>query len=68
LELLSRNYREEGIRGKAAAGFKIYARTADSNRIRRALHDTGDDSRGFVCMNMTAFQREGLHPFGLHEA
>jgi hypothetical protein len=41
LELLSRNYREEGIRGKAAAGFKIYARTGDSNRIRRALHDTG---------------------------
>ncbi len=41
LELLSRNYREEGIRGKAAAGFKIYARTQDTNRIRRALHDTG---------------------------
>ncbi len=41
LELLSRNYREEGIRGKAAAGFKIYARTGDTNRIRRALHDTG---------------------------
>lgn len=41
LELLSRNYREDGIRGKAAAGFKIYARSGDSNRIRRALHDTG---------------------------
>jgi hypothetical protein len=41
LELVSRNYREEGIRGKAAAGFKIYARSGDSNRIRRALHDTG---------------------------
>jgi len=41
LELLSRNYREDGIRGKAAAGFKIYARTQDTNRIRRALHDTG---------------------------
>ncbi len=41
LELLSRNHREEGIRGKAAAGFKIYARSGDSNRIRRALHDTG---------------------------
>ncbi len=41
LELLSRNYREEGIRGKAAAGFKIYARSQDTNRIRRALHDTG---------------------------
>jgi hypothetical protein len=41
LELLSRNYREGGIRGKAAAGFKIYARAGDTNRIRRALHDTG---------------------------
>jgi hypothetical protein len=41
LELLSRNYREAGIRGKAAAGFKIYARTGDASRIRRALHDTG---------------------------
>jgi hypothetical protein len=41
LELLSRNYREDGIRGKAAAGFKIYARSGDSPRIRRALHDTG---------------------------
>ena len=41
LELLSRNYREEGIRGKATAGFKIYARTGEANRIRRALQDTG---------------------------
>lgn len=41
LELLSRNYREDGIRGKAAAGFKIYARTQDTSRIRRALHDSG---------------------------
>jgi hypothetical protein len=41
LELVSRNYREEGIRGKAAAGFKIYARTGEANRIRRALQDTG---------------------------
>jgi len=41
LELLSRNYREEGIRGKAAAGFKIYARAGEANRIRRALQDTG---------------------------
>jgi hypothetical protein len=41
LELLSRNYREEGIRGKAAAGFKIYARSGDTNRVRRALNDTG---------------------------
>lgn len=41
LELLSRNYREEGIRGKVTAGFKIYARTGEANRIRRALQDTG---------------------------
>jgi DNA-binding PadR family transcriptional regulator len=41
LELLSRNYREDGIRGKAAAGFKIYARRGDTNRVRRALNDTG---------------------------
>ena len=41
LELLSRNYREQGIRGKAAAGFKIYARVGDSGRVRRALRDTG---------------------------
>lgn len=41
LELLSQNYREQGIRGKAAAGFRIYARSSDSARIRRALQDTG---------------------------
>lgn len=41
LELLSQNYREAGIRGKVAAGFKIYARNGEANRIRRALHDTG---------------------------
>ncbi|MGH9829558.1 MAG: hypothetical protein ACREDR_40590, partial [Blastocatellia bacterium] len=41
LELLSRNYREDGIRGKAAAGFKIYARAGETGRIRRALNDTG---------------------------
>jgi DNA-binding PadR family transcriptional regulator len=41
LELLSQNYREDGIRGKAAAGFKIYARSGETNRIRRALADTG---------------------------
>lgn len=41
LELLSSNYREDGIRGKAAAGFKIYARSGDTNRVRRALRDTG---------------------------
>src|SRR5260370_13550691 len=41
LELLSRNYRADGIRGKAAAGFKIYARSRDASRVRRALHTTG---------------------------
>jgi hypothetical protein len=41
LELLSQNYREQGIRGKAAAGFKLYARGGDANRVRRALYDTG---------------------------
>jgi hypothetical protein len=41
LELLSRNYREEGIRGKAGAGFKIYARASDANHVRRALGDSG---------------------------
>jgi hypothetical protein len=41
LELLSQNYREDGIRGKVAAGFKIYVRNGEGNRIRRALRDTG---------------------------
>lgn len=41
IELLSRNYREEGIRSKASAGFSVYARSGDTNRIRRALRDTG---------------------------
>jgi len=41
LELLSQNYREAGLRSKAGAGFKIYARAGETNRIRRALHDTG---------------------------
>lgn len=41
LELLSQNYREQGIRNKAHAGFKIYARAGEADRIRRALRDTG---------------------------
>ena len=41
LELVSCNYREAGIRGKAAAGFKLYVRSGDAGRVRRALHDTG---------------------------
>ena len=40
LELVSENYRNEGIRGKAESGFAIYARGQDSARIRRALQDT----------------------------
>jgi hypothetical protein len=42
LELVSENYRGEAIRGKLESGFKIYARVGDENRIRRALHDTGN--------------------------
>lgn len=41
LELLSRNYREDGIRGKAAAGFTVYARASETGRIRRALQESG---------------------------
>jgi len=40
LELVSENYRNEGIRGKAEAGFVIYARGGDTARIRRALQDS----------------------------
>lgn len=40
LELISENYRTEGIRTKAQSGFTIYARGGDSTRVRRALHDT----------------------------
>ncbi len=40
LELVSENYRNEGIRGKAESGFAIYARGEDAARIRRALQDT----------------------------
>jgi hypothetical protein len=41
LELLSQNYREESMRTKASAGFKIYVRAGEAHRIRRALNDTG---------------------------
>jgi hypothetical protein len=41
LELVSENYRGEAIRGKAESGFKVYARSGDSNRVRRALQDSG---------------------------
>lgn len=40
LELISENYRTEGIRSKAESGFTIYARSGDATRVRRALHDT----------------------------
>jgi DNA-binding PadR family transcriptional regulator len=40
LELVSENYRTEGIRSKAESGFALYARNGDSSRIRRALQDT----------------------------
>lgn len=40
LELISENYRSEGIRSKAESGFTIYARGGDAARIRRALPDT----------------------------
>jgi hypothetical protein len=40
LELVSENYRSEGIREKANSGFQIYARGGDTNRVRRALSDT----------------------------
>jgi hypothetical protein len=41
VELISENYRGDAIRSKAAAGFKVYARVGDSNRVRRALQDSG---------------------------
>ena len=40
LELISENYRTEGIRSKAESGFTVYARGGDTTRVRRALHDT----------------------------
>jgi DNA-binding MarR family transcriptional regulator len=40
LELVSENYRNEGIRSKAQSGFAIYARSGDTTRVRRALQDT----------------------------
>lgn len=40
LELVSENYRSQGIRGKAESGFTLYARGGDTARVRRALQDT----------------------------
>jgi hypothetical protein len=41
LELVSKKYGVDGIRGKAAAGFKMYARSGETNRVQRALRGTG---------------------------
>jgi hypothetical protein len=41
LELVSENYRGEAIRAKAESGFKVYARTGDASRVRRALQNSG---------------------------
>jgi hypothetical protein len=41
IELVSENYRGDAIRSKADAGFKVYARVGDSNRVKRALQDSG---------------------------
>lgn len=40
LELVSENYRSQGIRSKAESGFTLYARGGDTARVRRALQDT----------------------------
>jgi len=40
LELVSENYRRDGIRSKAESGFTLYARGGDTARVRRALQDT----------------------------
>jgi DNA-binding PadR family transcriptional regulator len=40
LELISENYRTEGIRSKAESGFTMYARSGDTTRVGRALQDT----------------------------
>ncbi len=41
LELVSENYRGDAIRSKTDAGFRVYARVGDANRVKRALQDTG---------------------------
>jgi hypothetical protein len=40
LELLSQYYGKEGIRGKAGAGFRMYARAPQAHQVRRVLGDT----------------------------
>lgn len=41
IELVSENYRGDAIRSKTGAGFRVYARVGDANRVKRALQDTG---------------------------
>jgi hypothetical protein len=43
LELITERYRTEAIRVKAEAGFKVYARTGDTDRVRRALRTFGSE-------------------------
>jgi hypothetical protein len=38
-ELLSQHYGKEEIRGKAGAGFRMYARAAEAHQVRRTLGD-----------------------------
>jgi len=64
---LPRNYREEGIRGKAAAGFQKSMPEAEDKPTRNpsgALPRHGPGSRGFCQYDHDAFQREGLHLLG----
>ena len=45
LELVSEHYGRDAICSKAEAGFKVYVRSGDSNRVRRALNDSGSIDR-----------------------
>jgi hypothetical protein len=45
LELISENYRSQGIQSKAASGFTLYARGNDAARVRRALPDSRSVAR-----------------------
>ncbi len=45
LELVSEHYGRDAICSKADAGFKVYVRSGDSNRVRRALNDSGSIDR-----------------------
>jgi len=41
IELVSENYRGDALRSKTGAGFRVYVRAGDANRVKRALQDTG---------------------------